>query len=119
MRRKLDCLYALLSSQCPVDAVQLIMNYFIESLPTGCHYFYRTAGKEDTEATTVAVVNPSAMQGDDGTPPRLGQISSLHPNEALQSTSNYPPNHHSRGVSADVSIILTTLITPWFLSRIG
>ncbi|VDM18087.1 unnamed protein product [Hydatigera taeniaeformis] len=119
MRRKLDCLYALLSSQCPVNAVQLIMNYFIESLPTGCHYLYRSAGKEDTEAMTMAIANPSAMQGDDGTPPRLSPILPLHLNEALQSPSDLPPNHCSCGVGADVVIIFTILIIPWFLVLIG
>lgn len=119
MRKKLDCLNVLLSSQCPVDAVQLIMNYFMESLPTGCHYRYQTAGRDDTEAATVAAVNPSAMQGDDGTPRRPDQILPLHLNGVLHSSYDSPLNHRSCGADADVGTILTALITPWLLALIG
>ncbi|CAI2737714.1 unnamed protein product [Dicrocoelium dendriticum] len=40
MRAKLECLYTVLHDKCPSDAVRLIMNYFMETLPVGCLFTY-------------------------------------------------------------------------------
>ncbi|CAH8556564.1 unnamed protein product, partial [Dicrocoelium dendriticum] len=40
MKAKLECLYTLLHDNCPPDAVRLIMNYFMETLPDGCLFSY-------------------------------------------------------------------------------
>ncbi|KAM7535803.1 hypothetical protein Aperf_G00000096597 [Anoplocephala perfoliata] len=117
MRKKLDCLNALLSSHCPADAVQLIMNYFIESLPTGCHYQYQSPGDANSEMIKATVSNPSAMQGDDGNPSRPGQPLPL----PLNGTLNHPPdslspNHYGRSKG---SLIAVFLIAFWLLGLIG
>ncbi|KAM3172054.1 hypothetical protein ACTXT7_015340 [Hymenolepis weldensis] len=107
MRKKLNCLHTLLTSYCSNDAVQLIMNYFIESLPKDCKYQYRIASSSDFELITAAGSNPSAMQGDDGTPLRSGQPLPLH----LSSALNHPTdpeslNHSDRPLSSFMSILL-------------
>ncbi|VDQ00521.1 unnamed protein product [Trichobilharzia regenti] len=42
LRAKLDCLYNILHTACPSNAVRLIMNYFKETLPDGCSFNYET-----------------------------------------------------------------------------
>ncbi|TPP64729.1 hypothetical protein FGIG_01932 [Fasciola gigantica] len=37
---KLECLYAVLHTTCPPNAVRLVMNYFKETLPDGCTFNY-------------------------------------------------------------------------------
>ncbi|GAA57480.1 hypothetical protein CLF_112788 [Clonorchis sinensis] len=40
IRSKLECLFNLLYTACPPDALRLIMNYFKETLPEGCTFHY-------------------------------------------------------------------------------
>ncbi|VDD75893.1 unnamed protein product [Mesocestoides corti] len=84
MKKKLGCLLSLLSSRCPTDVVQLIMNYFIESLPVGCQYSYRAPGFPDGR-----FANPPVMQRDDGNPPPLAHT----PQQLIASTSGATATH--------------------------
>ncbi|KAL7060481.1 hypothetical protein AAHC03_010029 [Spirometra sp. Aus1] len=87
MRKKFDCLYTLLTSRCPIDAVELIMNYFIESLPDGCHYQYRgdqmkVSSHSERQGASAYLqpdnsLIPATMQGDEeGSPNSVNARSS-------------------------------------------
>ncbi|CAL8078181.1 unnamed protein product [Calicophoron daubneyi] len=40
LRAKLECLYSILHTTCPPDALRLVMNYFKETLPDYCDFEY-------------------------------------------------------------------------------
>ncbi|CAH8560113.1 unnamed protein product [Dicrocoelium dendriticum] len=52
MRAKLECLYTVLQHKCPTDAVRLIMNYFMETLPDGCPYSYDDRLLRNSQSTS-------------------------------------------------------------------
>nr|CDS32870.1 hypothetical protein HmN_000470200 [Hymenolepis microstoma] len=116
MRKKLNCLHTLLTSHCSNDAVQLIINYFIESLPKDCKYQYQIPGPSDSDLITSAGSNPSAMQGDDGTLSRPGQPQPLH----LSSPLNYPTHSLSTNLSdRPLSSFMSILIVPSLIIALG
>ncbi|TGZ70772.1 hypothetical protein CRM22_003008 [Opisthorchis felineus] len=63
LRAKLECLYAILHTTCPSNAVRLIMNYFKESLPDGCTFNYEDRLLRYLESRKVA---PHPVQQDYG-----------------------------------------------------
>ncbi|VDN98365.1 unnamed protein product [Rodentolepis nana] len=117
MRKKLNCLHTLLSSRCSNDAIQLIMNYFIESLPKDCKYQYQIPGPSDSDLiTSSGASNPTAMQGDDGTLSRSGQPQPLQ----LSSPLNYPTDSIPTNLSGQpLSSIMSIIVIPSLIIAMG